>query len=389
MKEIYLEKTNEVGNRQLYRYVIEGNRVTYEWGVIGGALQTDERVFTEGKNIGKANEKSPEQCCLEDTVTRARKKYEKGYEVLKGMEYITEHTSEVVKLSDVSIPKPMLAQTMKDHLKKLEGRQRVWLQPKLDGSRALVNTRTGKMYSRSRKPWPDHIQETMGPAVIQACAAVSGEVDWIDGELYSPELTFNDLQTALRRWKNIDTAGTRELQAKVKFYAFDVVHPGTWPERMVILGRVTPNDRVEIVETVEAAPLEIDRYHQVYVDRGFEGVMIRFDTLPYEEKRSMQLFKHKLFEDAEFIVVGFESQEHDSSKLGAVILEHPGTKERFNARPAMPDSVKEDIWTHQDRYIGRMATVKYQERDAKSDIPRFPVLTRFRIADDLGSEKSA
>ena len=54
---------------------------------------------------------------------------------------------------------------------------------------------------------------------------------------------------------------------------------------------------------------------------------------------------------------------------------------------AMTDAEKQEIWDNQDSYIGRVATVKFQELDKKSGIPRFPVLKGFRAESDIEEDR--
>jgi ATP-dependent DNA ligase len=391
-----MEKINNNDKRQYYRYMIDGNTVHFNWGEVGtDNPQSDSRTFAKGKNIGQANEKSPEQCCLEDTVSRARKKHESGYTVIQGMDIIEMHTHKNVRASDINIPKPMKAQTMKDHWKKLDGVPEVYVQPKLDGNRGLINIRTGKMYSSGRKEIT-HLPDIVA-RVVEACDDIKDDVEWVDGELFSTRLIFNDLQKALRRWKHLEKPGTKKLQAQIKFYMFDLIMDRPFSERQEYLAKIKANSKVKIVPTYTISPADIEKHHDLFLEYGYEGIMIRtmktmvkkkWTDMPYESKRSMQIFKHKNFEDAEFEVIGFESQEHDPTKLGAAVLRFEGDVV-FNARPGMTDDHKADIWANQDEYIGRMATVKFQERDPASNIPRFPVLTKFRLPEDLSEEKES
>jgi len=80
--------------------------------------------------------------------------------------------------------------------------------------------------------------------------------------------------------------------------------------------------------------------------------------------------------------VNFVSEELHPDKLGAAIMKMPNG-DLFKARPAMTDKERDEIWKHPNKYIGRMATIKYQELDVKTGIPRFGVLTRFRSKDDM------
>jgi len=404
MQEIYMEKTSETGAKLFYEYKIEESTVKFRWGQIGSDnIQSDERTFTEGKNIGKKNEKSPEQCCIEDTARRARKKHEQGYEIIKGEGFVIANTGKTVKATDLSVPKPMKAQTLKDHWKKMDGVDEVYFQPKLDGNRGLINIRTGKMYSSGRKEMT-HLPEIV-EQVVKACEPIKDEVEWVDGELYSPKLVFNDLQSVLSTWKNTEKEGLAELRKEVKFYLFDVISDKPFSERLEFIKKLESNDKLQIVKTIVGHPHEaigsqddfielpegVVSLHDVFIEEGYEGIMIRtVKTLvrkdwvdkPYESKRSMQIFKHKLFDDEEFEVIGFEPEEHDPTKLGAGVLRMKND-DTFPARPAMTDDYKAEIWANQDKFIGRLATIKFQGKFADTGKPRFPRLTKFRLPEDI------
>lgn len=381
MKEIYMEKTNVNGKRQYYRYLIDGATAHFNWGEIGtDNPQSENRTFTEGKNIGKKNEKTPEQCCLEDTVTRARKKYEKGYEVLKGMDIIEENVNKNVQASDLSVPKPMKANDLKNHKKKIEAWDTVWVQPKLDGNRGLCNISTAKLYSSGRKEI-SHLPEIV-ELIKESASDIADAIEYLDGELYSEKLVFNDLQTALRRWKNTDKEGTAELQDAVKYYVFDVVSDKEWPERLELLNKVKENSKVIVVPTYKIKASEIDEYHEKFIEMGYEGIMVRLPGYSYEQKKSLGMFKYKLFDDEEYPVVGFEPQEHDPTKLGAAVLQMPNGA-TFTARPAMTDAFKEEIWNNQEKFMGRKATIKFQGKYEDTDKPRFTRLIKFRLPEDI------
>lgn len=380
MHTIYMEKMGERGKPVFHRYLIDGNKVTYEWGTVGGAVQSDTRVFSEGKNIGKANEKTQEQCCFEDTVTRARKKFEKGYQFIEGEDIVMGNLNKVVKVADTEVPKPMLALVYSEHQKKFADNPMVYVQPKLDGNRCLVNRFTGKMYSRSRKEIT-HLPD-IGKAVVDACANLPNFVVWVDGELYAHNMTFNDLQTAIRRWKNVDKEGTRELQAQVKLHIFDIIADLKWSDRLDILDIIGDNPLIERVPTVLIRMDTLESYHKSFIDQGYEGIIIRKDGTSYEGKRSVSLFKHKTFLDMEGIVVGHKLEKHDASKLGSLVIQL-ADKSTVDARPAMPAERKAYILEHLDEFMGLTATLKYQELDAETGTPRFPVLKAFRASEDM------
>jgi len=380
MKSILLQD-----GRKQWKATVDGAKVVYEFGVVGGKQQQDITVYSEGKNVGKANETTPEQQCMAEAMIKVRKKIEKGYKVIEG-----ELEGAVETTSNLDAPKPMLAQDLHDHMKKIEVVSSLWYQPKLDGNRSLCNIETGGLFSRNRKEIP-HLPH-IGQAVMKACQnLLELGVKWVDGELYAEGLSFNQIQTLIRRVSgdtkvkkgaDIDTPEKFDLLKKqLRFYMFDVLVDKPFSERKKLLDMVVGNEFVYIVPTINGQASQLDLVHETYVNQGYEGAMVRLDGKPYEEKRSMSLFKFKNFLDEEFAVVGFEPEKHDPNLLGAVVvMDQSG--QTFNARPAMSAAAKAEIWKAKESYVGKLATVKFQMRDEKSGIPRFPVLQRFRNPDE-------
>lgn len=371
---IKLNKTDERGKLHIWMATIKDNTVIIEYGIHLGKIRREEKTYLEGKNIGRSNETTPEEQCIRDTIVKARKKIEQGYTVVQGSEEINVNKAKTVVDSNLDIPKPMLAHKLQEHMSKFEMQDYVWLQPKLDGNRALINVNTGEIYSRSRK-------------LIISCPHISEDVKafkdtgimWIDGELYSHELSFNEIQSIIRKSKNIDF----EQSKKIYFNMFDFISRKSQDERMIYLNEMNKNipsrKYIHIVESykVEANMNEILKYHQNFVNDGYEGTMVRFCNGGYEQKRSYTIFKYKDFEDAEFIIIGFMCEKNMPDKLGSVILELENG-DQFNARPAMTEEEREELWENQDYYIGKMATIKFQGVDEKTGIPRFPVLKAIR-----------
>ena len=382
LNRIELRKISETGAEVIWSANIQSNTVYYTWGQVGGKLQTEEVTFTDGKNIGRANETTPEEQCLFEACRKARKKVEKGYRIVKGAELITEQTSDTVVTHGGDVPFCMLAETLSKHLKKLDGLGSVDVQPKLDGNRCLINIDTCELYSRSRKQITSI--PGLGEEVAKRCKnLVKKGVKWVDGELYSDELSFNDIQSVIRKKE------AHELAGKIKFNMYDILLKKPWRERKHIMAIGTDfGGRLdEVLSTMVDANLEtIEEWNQAFVAQGYEGVIVRLLDEVYENKRSRGLLKHKTFIDAEYKVIGFQAEKNRANVLGAVILvTKDGTE--FNARPAVPDETKQFIWNNQKEYLGMMATVKFQELDGKSGIPRFPVLKGFRAESDIETDR--
>ena len=84
-------------------------------------------------------------------------------------------------------------------------------------------------------------------------------------------------------------------------------------------------------------------------------------------------------QDTEFLIIGAKPEKHNQNILGSFILETKD-KTKFSARPdseEYPDNFQEhliELWENKNKYIGRIATIQFQNYDAKSGVPIFPVL---------------
>lgn len=379
--EIKLQKENERGGWQVWDAVINGSTVTYTHGQIGGKMQVEKRMYKAGKNEGKANETTPEEQCINEVVTKARKKVESGYTILIGGGIIRKYTRDTVVAADLSVPKPMLAQVFQHHEKKFTKDSKFDVQPKLDGNRCLINTKSGKMYSRSRKEITSvpHI----GKEVVRLFKG--SQIEWVDGELYSHQITFNEIQSIIRKSQNVD----QQVATKIQFYLFDVVLNAPWKKRAEVLlwwEAVRAEKGLKSIVFVPTFTITRDKLQQAhddFVHDGYEGIILRMPDAKYEQKRSMGLFKYKNFFDEEYPIVGIESEKLNADKLGALVCKMKnGTT--FNVRPAMTESERGGIFLNQKKYIGKLAIVRYQEKDAKTGVPRFPVCKGFRLKSDMG-----
>ena len=64
---------------------------------------------------------------------------------------------------------------------------------------------------------------------------------------------------------------------------------------------------------------DVVMHHNLYVQQGYEGAMIRVPGSVYENKRAKCLLKYKEFEDAEFEICGYHEGKGDWE--GTVIWE--------------------------------------------------------------------
>lgn len=362
---IILEKINEVGNKQIWEVDLNENTITTTWGIENGKMQTETQVVKEWKNKGRSNETDPAENAYRKISTRARNKIDAGgYKLIQGKLWENKEYRSV----NNEIPKPMLACKFDDRVKYITPEDKLFINPKLDGFRGIFDRNTRKLYSRSRKEIVSvpHLNRALSEATKNL------SVQYVDCELYSHDMPFNQVQSLLGKTKNVD----EEKALKISAHVFDCMSDEVFEERYKEICKIQENDHVEIVPAIETQLDTIRESAVQYIDDGYEGIMIRLNNKPYEYKRSSDLLKYKLFSDEEFECVGYESQKNNENKVGAFTFITEDGKE-FKARPKMSEEERDGVWQQRDSYIGQWGKVVFQEK-SEDNIPRFPVLISFR-----------
>lgn len=325
-------------------------------GQVGGAQQTARVVVDKGKNLGRANATTAYEQAVSEAESKWKKQQDKGYSTERGggsMELL-----------------PMLAH--KYHEKKKKVVFPAFLQPKLDGFRALAVRKgdTILLMSRGGKEhkYLDHIRA----ALLTMMA--DGEV-W-DGELYfmghkdgEGAVDFQDLSSLIKR----PQAGSE----KVEYHVYDRVAPGSFDDRHEPLIDAIPEDGpVKYVETVEVNDHDhVEQLHAEFVEEGYEGAMLRWGEAEYKSGyRSENLLKVKAFDDDEFEVVDVVpsgvGKEADKGKF--VCRTKDGAT--FNAKPKGRDEVRAEYLANKHKYIGKKLTVEFfGYTTSDPPVPRFPV----------------
>jgi ATP-dependent DNA ligase len=167
-----------------------------------------------------------------------------------------------------------------------------------------------------------------------------------------------------------------ELSSQLLYHVYDIVDDSMpFSQRHEIIQDLVANapENVKIVKTVRAHDESRVAYlHQLFVQDGYEGTMIRNPDMPYEiGKRSYSLLKLKDFVDAEYRIVNVI--DGDGSDVGLAIFElETDSGERFNCRPEGSQENRADLFKNRRELVGKYLTVRYQEL-SKDGIPIFPV----------------
>lgn len=362
-----------------------------------GKLITNTAIVSVGKNIGKANETTHYTQAVSEAQAKIELKIREGYsddvEKAKGSSSATLGSG---------ILKPMLAQkyhptgaqnsskTLKQM--KIEGKK-IIVQPKLDGNRCMIRVSNNGgsiqsvMFTRKGDIMP--VQLTHIANEISVAAAYHGLKDGteliFDGELYCDPcvMSFNILNGLIKR--QTATSEQEEQRKLIKYHLYDVMIDKGYEERLKLIEKFAGQnielvESKEIIATDENIQVELERW----LEMGYEGLMIRVLGLGYDNKRSWQLVKVKLFEDREFTLVGFE-EDVRGGFVGTFILDLPEALLRQLGKPLVDaqgkpivdfkagtsgQSVEDRTYMLQNpnEFLGKQATVEYFGWDYR---PRF------------------
>jgi len=281
--------------------------------------------------------------------------------------------------------KPMLAYPVST--KPVDYEELVFVQPKLDGVRCLIqyeaekygdDSYRGKVvaYSRTGKEWKniEHILFNLEPFFQLNPNVV------LDGELYNHDLrdNFEKIISCVRKTKPT-TTHRLESSGLVQFHCYDVPsNPHSFLARNEWIRWNVPNNFcIKHVETLAiGCEDQAKAYHQNNLNKGYEGSILRLNT-EYQEKRSHSLRKFKDFHDAEAVLTSWvEGKGKRVGTIGKFVAVDP--EGNTFGMPVM-DKFKylQDNFEEMKTWVGKTATFTYFER-TKANSYRHPLFKCIR-----------
>lgn len=341
-------------------------------GYIDGKIQINNKAVDIGKNIGKSNYLSP----LQNAVNIARslwvKKKESGYfeshKDVDADDVEEDNKNKNHNPSNMDVPSVMLAHDFnkKDNHIKFP----CFVQRKFDGTRCVSIPQVG-LFSRNKKKYPhlDHITQeiNMLPADII-----------LDGELYSESISFQEIVGIVKRQSL--SKDDIQKQMHIKLFVYDIINDQPYHKRYQSLIELFKKYKFKNLVLVHsdtcASKEEMMEKHALYVEQGYEGIMLRNKNGLYKGTRTNDLQKYKQFMDDEYKVIGYE--EGNGLEKGAVIWVCENKyKVPFRVRPRGTREMRQEQFVNGENYIGKMLTVRFQEL-TNDGLPRFPVGIAFR-----------
>ena len=217
--------------------------------------------------------------------------------------------------------KPMLAYPVSD--KPINYDEPVFMQPKLDGVRCVIQYDNGKVtaYSRTGKEWKniEHITLSLYKFFDKYPNVI------LDGELYNHNLKndFEKIISLVRKTKP-QPEDRVESAEMVQFHCYDIIDEKLPFERrieFVTEALMLLSNSIYTVDTM-LVPTESQAKvnHARNLDSGYEGSILRTNDV-YQCKRSHSLRKFKDFHDTEATIVGFvEGKGKRKGTLGKFLM---------------------------------------------------------------------
>tara|TARA_R100000008_G_C3585955_1_gene172284 strand:- start:1505 stop:2734 length:1230 start_codon:yes stop_codon:yes gene_type:complete len=274
------------------------------------------------------------------------------------------------------VPTFDVALAQKFEEKRLLGKAKVAVEPKLDGIRcfAIVENGEALLYARS------------GKLITNFDTTIGAELSQLPSGCYDGEIMGEDFIALMRqayRKENVVTDGTY-------LSIFDYVPLSEWKSRN---SKLSCKERYDILKIevqkktanylkivprviVDANYSAIKVLHDEYVGQGYEGAMVKDLDAPYKFGRGPEVMKLKAFHDVDLEIENLlEGTGKHAGKLGSVVVNFKGVKVQVGS--GFSDILREKIWNTPEAFLGRTIEVRYQEETPDGSL-RFPTFVCFR-----------
>lgn len=262
------------------------------------------------------------------------------------------------------IKKPMLA----TYYDKSRVKFPCMVEQKLDGVRCQICLIGGEVHLLSRTG-----KEYNVPHLFK-WANEHKELLPLDGEIYNhDELSFQQICSAVKCYST--------WTDKLKYIVYDKPLGGyTNGMRRIMLVRdfkdVTDGPVSLVFNRTANSFEEIERWHDYFVQQGYEGAIIRNMEGKYIEGRSSNLMKLKKFDTTEFEIS--DVLEAEGQDKGTALFKLKSGEYTFHARPTGSRELRASYLKDRDSLIGKLCTIRHFGYTDGGVIPRFPVALGIR-----------
>lgn len=355
----------------LYKNDKNGNIIFWQIGYNDKMIIEYKGLIFKTDNNEEIKNKREEIVELNEAIIKCRKKYINKYKY-NGYRMMIEPIQ-----SKMICCNPMLANHYKPKINKMDKYEEsnikifpVSVQPKIDGIRCLMRKMEGKIQSRSRlnNVWPhfDHIKQEIDKFLVYLPEDVE-----LDGEIYTMDLTVNELKSIVNTFKK----GLHSKHNELHYYIFDIIESEKkdWEDRYKMLKKSykryiedgNESKTFTILKSYDAKnDSEIMEYHNKFINEGYEGIIIRkygYNNKKqsyYNTKRSNNLLKYKNMTEKEVTIIGSKNNKNCNEELFRLIVKDENNKIYcVNTRGTIIK--KKKIIENINKIIGKKLTIRY------------------------------
>lgn len=382
-----------------YAYVIKRDDGTAVLIINTGRLNNERpiiKIIKEGKNIGKSNETTPHQEAVTMMNRKVTLKKRNGYKTVKALDIDVRdgkleaelkkklHTN---KTDDLNNLKPMKAKPYKDGIM----RYPALAQRKINGYRCTIRLETIKegegMFAQTvTKPvlrtkeghryLIPHIEEEF----IALYETLEDKTIAFDGELYIHGKLLADIKKHLIMLNSKGRLSTGSMPVEdLSFYCFDLsIAEHSQEERILIKDRTLskyPNELeadkgtpiVNLLGEVIVSDSQCEGLRDTYLDEGYEGLIIRDLSSEYKfggRQNNMLKLKRWITKEFEIVDVVLQNVTEDVNIRSHIVFvcKNDVNDNTFETVPMGNEKDRQEYLTNKDKYIGKLATVKFTER---------------------------
>jgi len=378
--------------------VIEQSVITITHGEFSGVQTITSTFVSKGKNIGKSNETTPYTQALKEATAKAIKKQQRGYKSVEDLGLKTGTLlSEALLLSKLpkidtdnkNIARVMKAIPFKDN--KIDWNVTKWIaQRKLNGVRCfamlenntnidLFNIKTTRWVLRSK----EGLEYKMPKITAYLETLVISKDVVLDGELYCHDMKLNEIRSCIpMETKSGGFSNPSGNPDNIQFWIFDLAIPNVrQTDRLFQLSNELPipniitNNNIPVGHIADNVVVtndeDVRKYAKLYIEKGFEGVIIRHSTATYQfGKRSNKMRKLKKYSITSCIVLNIIEKKISSNRVNIVFeLRNDINNEVFEATPLGNNEDKRKMLQERLNYINNKVNVKYYERSGIKQVP--------------------
>lgn len=348
--------------------VVEGNTFYTISGQQGGKKTTSAPTSCKGKNTGKANATDDEAQAVAEAEAKWKKKVKSGY------------WEDINDIDKTAFFQCQLAHKWEDYKDEVDWSNGVYVSPKMDGLRCLISA-SGAI-SRNGNPFVafPHIMRELEPLFKKYPDLI------LDGEVYTHKFRDNFNKIISLAKKSKPTAeDIAESEQYLEYWIFDCpTAEGGYHDRYqwlhkTILKDFYNNKWIKLcIHKLIKKESDLEKSLAYYLENGFEGLMVNTYDGEYQQKRSKNVLKYKLFKEEEYEIVDIvEGVGERAGMFGNAFLKMKNGKVFKSSARGSQEFYKRLLNERKD-LIGKMATVRYQNLTPDEGVPRFPVIIEIR-----------